>query len=109
MSRYTYVKDLPESVTIVHHDAWPSPAPPGETGLIELDLEVLDGMAHYDTSVPTGPSPGRIYAVTPWRWVDGRRVFDRDGRWVMICERDPENDDGVYHHPHTVLLVAGAG
>lgn len=43
-----------------------------------------DGLDHYEHSVPTSPSPGRIY----------RRL-----KWVFIVEDDPERIGWQVHRP----------
>lgn len=53
-------------------------------------LRALYALDIYDGTLPTAPSPGRVYL--------------RRG-WVYVVAADPDDSAMVLHHPHEVLVV----
>lgn len=121
---YDRIEDMPDDVTIVHHPAWPHPAPRGEAGLAEVPRsrlvrkldhgpEVCPDFHSYDTSLPTAPRAGFVYVRRHWRWsagaIDGteaRPVREFLDAWTLfVVGDDPVDPTGQYHHPHEVLVT----
>lgn len=71
---------------------------------------VADRLAMYETSTPTGPSPGRIYArhygyADPSAWSTAGVCGPDWHVEVYICVQDPEDEKAVYHYLHRLVIV----
>lgn len=56
--------------------------------------ETLNRIDTYQTSIPTGPSPGRVY----------KRSYPR-GVVVFVCELEKGDPDMVAHQPYQAIVM----
>lgn len=87
MNHIHWVRDLP---------AWGWEEIGGE---FHLTQEIFDNIADYTQSMPTGPSPGRIYKKN-LHW------SGPPSNWhIYVCWRDKEYPDAVSHTPLRAVII----
>lgn len=82
-----YLKLVPEGWLLLFQ-----PLVPGAARIAVVRPEMFPLLAHYETSIPTGPSAGRIY---------------RRHEWLFVVGDDPLNSKFQLHIPHRILMVGG--
>lgn len=65
-----------------------------------LTRRLLKDLATYDTSLPTGPTPGRIYK----RNMTWNRTDLPDEYYVYICVAEPGDTGYILHVPYKVII-----
>ena len=90
MSEFHYVAKIPEAECFIDDDQ------------ILLTQRVFDGLGEYSCSLPTGPSPGRIYRRN-LRWPKESR---NPSNWlVYICEPDTKPGWVVHRQRRPVIAT----
>lgn len=65
---------------------------------------VLDRIDNYQTSTPTGPSPGRIYSRRMW-WRNGDKIVWGDWYVFIVCHDVFDKPKTQLHYPYKVVLT----
>lgn len=71
---------------------------------ILIEKTAFESIGDYTGSMPTSPSPGRVYRKN-LAWPE-----EPHARWyVYICEADPSDQRYALHHPYRAEIVGEAG
>lgn len=71
-----------------------------EGRVVLMTQGVFDQLMDYSRSLPTGPSPGRVYKKN-YGWPD-----DMPDNWFFFyCDTDPDDSAYVVHHPYQIVVV----
>ena len=109
MGGCSWVKDLPSKVRLTEPPTY-KPEEPWRIRKREilLDTRTWKALDSYDTSTPTGPSPGRIYKkrdYTLHSMKGQERVeWHDDEGWVYFVIDAPDGD-GQLHVPYRAVIV----
>ncbi len=99
MGYYNYVKDLPKDACIFDDLIIPV-----ENRQALIPRVIFEEIGDYTQSLPTSPSPGRIYRKA----LNWPALYNKSGEdpnwWVYVTKRDPDDPKYVLHHPFKVVL-----
>ena len=94
MGSISWMKEIPSGTAL-----WDSLARPSGDRFVVITLEVFGEIGDYSRSMPTGPSPGRVYRKNmhwsgpPSNW------------FIYVCKADPDEEGYTLHHPYKPILV----
>lgn len=101
-----YVKDLPGKIRLTCPPSHKPLEPNGREVL--LDRKTFDSIGTYQTSVPTGPSAGRIYKRCDMEKITtGRQPKFRvnEGAGIVYIVINAPDGDGQLHVPYRAVIV----
>lgn len=90
MSDIHYTKDIPDGAI-----RWTL----GKRSPAIVTQNVFDRLGDYTRSVPTGPTPGRVYKKN-LGWPPNME----DNWFIYFCVRDPNDDKMVLHVPRRLTI-----
>lgn len=94
MGHISWLREVPEDTYLLD----PISRPTGERHIL-ITLGSFLSLNDYTRSMPTGPSPGRVYRKN-LHWTK------MPANWfVYVCEADPTEEGYTLHHPFKPILI----